>query len=106
MKTRPPQLKYTVVIQWSEEDHCYIASLPEWANRAIASASGKTYEEAARNACEVLELLMEDEFGKPVDAPRPRLFRYSGAGVTSRSPGAAAKPLRSRASTKPARQTV
>ena len=78
-EVQPP--RYTVIIQWSDEDKCYVASLPEWKPHAYASAHGETYEEAAKNAQEILELLMEDEFGKPVNAPPPHLFRYPGADV-------------------------
>ena len=73
------QPRYTVVIQWSDEDQCYVVSLPEWG--PYAKTHGDTYEEAARNAQEVLELLMEDENGRPVDLPAPKLFHYPGAGV-------------------------
>jgi len=70
--------RYTVVIQWSDEDHCYVVSLPEWGG---PKTHGETYEEAARNAREVLELLMEDENGQSVNLPPPHLFHYPGAGV-------------------------
>jgi predicted RNase H-like HicB family nuclease len=73
--------RYTVIIQWSEEDQRYVASLPEWAPHAYTGASGVTYEEAAKNAREVLELLMEDENGKPVDLPPEKHFHYPGADV-------------------------
>ena len=81
MANRNPTPRYTVIIQWSDDDQCYVASLPEWREHAIASGHGDTYEEAAKNAREVLELLLEDEFGKPVNAPAPRLFHYPGADV-------------------------
>lgn len=74
----PP--RYAVVIQWSDEDQLYIASLPEWG--PYVHAHGSSYEEAAKSACEVLELLLEDEYGKPVNAPSPHLFRYPGAGLS------------------------
>ena len=74
--------RYTVIIQWSSEDNCYVASLPEWAPRAIAGAHGATYEEAAKNAQEVLELLMQEEDGvRPANPPPEKLFRYPGADV-------------------------
>lgn len=73
--------RYTVVIQWSDEDQCYVVSLPEWG--PYAKTHGDTYEEAARNAREVLELLMEDEDGKPVDLPAAKLFHYPGADVVN-----------------------
>jgi predicted RNase H-like HicB family nuclease/predicted RNA binding protein YcfA (HicA-like mRNA interferase family) len=67
------QPRYTVIIQWSDEDQAYVVSLPEWG--AGAKTHGATYEEAARNAEEVLELLMRDDPG----APEPQLFRFPGA---------------------------
>jgi predicted RNase H-like HicB family nuclease len=62
------RFKYSVLIQWSEEDQKYIASLPEWG--PYAHTHGTSYEEAARNAEEVLELLLEGE----TNPPAPALF--------------------------------
>jgi predicted RNase H-like HicB family nuclease len=75
--------KYTVIIQWSDEDQCYVASLPEWG--PYCKAYGKSYEETAKEAQEILELLMEDETGvlpfPPPAKPQPKLFHYPGADV-------------------------
>src|SRR5665213_692398 len=73
--------KYTVIIQWSEEDQVYVVSLPEWGTGC--KTHGSTYEEAAKNAHEVLELLM-DNHGEPLrdQFPSPKLFHYPGADVT------------------------
>jgi predicted RNase H-like HicB family nuclease len=71
--------KYSVVIQWSEEDQCYIATLPEWGNK---HTHGATYMEAAQNAEEVLELLMDGE----ESLPEPHLFVYP------EEPGAVEEP--------------
>lgn len=49
------KLNYSIVIQWSDEDKCYIASLPEWGE--YCHTHGNTYEETLQNALEVLELL-------------------------------------------------
>lgn len=65
---------YTVIIQWSDEDQCYVVSLPEWGSGA--KTHGATYEQAARNAHDVLEMLMEDDGTKH---PDPQLFSYPGA---------------------------
>jgi predicted RNase H-like HicB family nuclease len=60
---------YSVIIQWSDEDSLYVASLPEFG--PYARTHGATYEEAARQAQEALELLMEtfQVEGRPL--PRP-----------------------------------
>ena len=63
-------IKYSVVIQWSEEDQLYVVSLPEWGPGA--HTHGKTYVEAARNAQEALELLMDGE----ESLPAPDLFVF------------------------------
>lgn len=57
---------YSILIQWSEEDQSYVASLPEFGSYALTH--GATYEEALRNAREVLDLLIEDT--SPLPSPR------------------------------------
>lgn len=61
-------MKYTIVIQWSDEDECYVVSLPEFTNVYQPCTHGNTHEEALRNAQEVLELLIEShiEEGEPL----------------------------------------
>ena len=63
---------YTIIIQWSDEDQCFVVSLPEWGE--LCHTHGDTYEEALKNAQEVLELLVESslEDGKPL--PEPQTF--------------------------------
>ncbi len=64
---------YTIIIQWSNEDNCFVVSLPEWGE--FCHTHGDTYEEALKNAREVLELLIESslEEGKPL--PQAQNFR-------------------------------
>jgi antitoxin HicB len=93
MATQQKLPRYTVVIQWSDADECFIASLPEWAPHAITHAAGDTYEEAARNAGEILELLMKDDAGKPAALPPEKHFQYPGTDVV---PLPAEEPIRSR----------
>ena len=50
--------KYSVVIQWSDEDGKYLVSLPEFG--PYAHTHGDSYKEALKNGREVLELLIED----------------------------------------------
>ena len=77
-KTKHP--RYTVVIQWSDEDQCYVVSLPEWG--PYCKTHGDTYEEAAKNAQEVLELLLDRQPNEP-PIPAPKLFQYPGANVVN-----------------------
>ena len=59
-------LQYEMVITWSNEDSCYLVHLPDFPEQRYRT-HGDTYEEAARNGQEVLELLLEDD-----GLPRPK----------------------------------
>jgi antitoxin HicB len=62
--------QYTIIIQWSKEDNCYVVSLPEWGE--YCHTHGDTYEEALKNAQEVIEMLIESylEDGEPLPEPQ------------------------------------
>ena len=69
------QPRYSLVIQWSDEDQAYIVSFPEWeAHGLIGHTHGDTYEEAVRKGQEVLHLLMERERAEGEPLPSPRTF--------------------------------
>lgn len=65
------KLRYSIFIQWSNEDQKYIASLPEFG--PYAHTHGDSYEEVTQNAQNVLELLIEThpEQGKLLLHPAP-----------------------------------
>ncbi len=69
------KINYTIIIQWSEEDNCYVVSLPEWGE--FCHTHGDTYEEALKNAQEVLELLIESALEDNETLPKPNLFDQS-----------------------------
>ncbi|HEY9704362.1 MAG TPA: type II toxin-antitoxin system HicB family antitoxin, partial [Allocoleopsis sp.] len=48
---------YTIIIQWSEIDQCFVVSFPEWGE--FCHTHGDTYQEALKNAQEVLEMLID-----------------------------------------------
>ncbi len=60
---------YTIVIQWSDEDNCYVVSLPEWGE--FCHTHGETQEEALKNAQEVLELLVDSALKDNEPLPKP-----------------------------------
>lgn len=67
--------QYSMIIQWSEQDRCYVVFLPDFAQDVMQPCTdGATYEEAAKHGQEVIESLIElfQEEGKPL--PQPRLF--------------------------------
>ena len=59
-----------MVIVWSDEDECYLVHLPDFPEQKFRT-HGETYEEAAKNGQEILELLLEDD--QPLPKPLPFL---------------------------------
>ncbi|EAZ93040.1 type II toxin-antitoxin system HicB family antitoxin [Crocosphaera chwakensis] len=51
--------KYTMIIQWSEEDNCYVVGFSDFPGQQWRT-HGNSYTEAVSNGVEVLELLIED----------------------------------------------
>jgi antitoxin HicB len=70
-------MKYTIVIQWSDEDKCYVVSLPEFINVYQPCTHGDTYEEAVKNAQEVLEMLVESSLENGETLPEPQTIGKS-----------------------------
>ncbi len=47
--------RYSLIIQWSEEDQLYLVTIPEFSDIAMQPCTyGKTYEEAIANAQEAI----------------------------------------------------
>jgi len=68
--------RYSMVIQWSDEDGAYVVSFPEFPS---AHTHGASYEEAARNGQEVLELLSGSYAEARRSLPEPASFQYAAA---------------------------
>ncbi len=66
-------LRYEVIIYWSDEDEAFIAEVPELPGCA---ADGKTYEEALANVQVIIDEWIETakELGRPIPAPRGKLM--------------------------------
>ncbi len=64
--------KYSMLIEWSEEDGVFVVSLPEWG--PYARTHGTTYEEAAAAGREVLDMLIENRKAEGGSLPKPRLL--------------------------------
>jgi antitoxin HicB len=69
------KIKYTIIIQWSEEDKCFVVSLPEWGE--FCHTHGDTYKEAFKNTQEVLEMLVESSLENGESLPKPMTFGQS-----------------------------
>jgi predicted RNase H-like HicB family nuclease len=67
------KFRYEILIYWSDEDHAYIAEVPELPGCA---ADGSTYKQALANAEAVIKEWVETarELGRPVPEPRGRLL--------------------------------
>jgi predicted RNase H-like HicB family nuclease len=61
--------KYEVIIYWSEEDHAYIAEVPELPG---CMADGPTYEEALRNVRVVIDEWIETAKELGIEIPMPK----------------------------------
>ena len=66
-------IRYEVIIYWSEDDHAFIAEVPELPGCA---ADGQTYQEALANAEIVIKEWIETaaELGRPIPEPKGRLM--------------------------------
>ena len=82
--------RYSLYIRWSDADQCFIAWTPEFGNYSMTH--GDTYEEAARNGREVMEMVIEEiESGNWV-GPVPQPHKYGG-GHSVTPPDYEGKPL-------------
>ena len=79
------QLKYQMIIQWSNEDNCFLVALPDFpgqywrthkdtsgeSNSPAWDVRGDTYEEAVANGKEALEyqIFSYEQDGEPLPEP-------------------------------------
>ncbi len=66
------ELRYEIILYWSDEDHAFIAEVPELPGCA---ADGPTYREALENAQTVIQEWIETarELGRDIPPPKGRL---------------------------------
>jgi predicted RNase H-like HicB family nuclease len=95
--------RYSMMINWSEEDRVYVVCLPEFG--AGAKTHGRTYTEAARRGQELIETLtgIAEEDGTPL--PPPLVFdsetNFAPNPFKSRSLTAELRPRRPYAEIRP-----
>jgi antitoxin HicB len=69
------QLRYSMVIQWSEDDQAYLVTLPEWEGRVLNPVThGQTYLEAIRRGEEALAALVTSAQQHHEPLPEPRVI--------------------------------
>lgn len=62
---------YSLLIQWDAEDNIYVVTVPELPG---CRTHGKTYDEAIKNALEVIELWLETAKDLGWSIPRPQVL--------------------------------
>ena len=70
--------RYSMVIQWSDQDQSFLVSLPEFGD---CKTHGNTYEEAAKHGQEVLEILIESAQQDGEELPEPRKYHKPTLGT-------------------------
>ena len=66
------KLKYQMVIQWSDEDNCFLVAFPDFPG-SYWRTHGDTYDEAFANAKEALESLILAYESTGEDLPIPKV---------------------------------
>ncbi len=69
--------KYSMVIEWSEEDQCYVVSLPEFTQTMQPVTDGQTYEEAAKQGQEALDSLIDFYQAEGWPLPQPQTLQLA-----------------------------
>ncbi|HEX8598837.1 MAG TPA: type II toxin-antitoxin system HicB family antitoxin [Chloroflexia bacterium] len=66
-----PYTRYSMIIEWSNEDDAYIVTVPELPG---CVTHGNTYEEAVRQGQDAIESWIDvaQELGRPVPPPKVR----------------------------------
>ncbi|MBE9044466.1 type II toxin-antitoxin system HicB family antitoxin [Pleurocapsales cyanobacterium LEGE 10410] len=66
-------LNYSMVIQWSKKDNCFVVTLPEWGE--LCQTYGDTYEQALKNGKEVLQLMINSSLAEGESLPEINTFK-------------------------------
>jgi antitoxin HicB len=72
MTSLHPALHYSMIVQWSVEDACFVTTLPEFNH---ARTHGETYQQAVEMGVELIEsfLIWYEQDGKIL--PKPVLYQ-------------------------------
>jgi len=66
-------LNYSMVIQWSKNDGCFVVTLPEWGEQC--QTYGDSYEQALKNGKEVLQLMVSSSLEEEGSLPKVDTFK-------------------------------
>ncbi|MGH2486732.1 MAG: type II toxin-antitoxin system HicB family antitoxin [Ktedonobacterales bacterium] len=80
MRTTTTPSHYSMLIEWSDEDHAYVVSFPEWeAVGLIGHTHGDTYAEAVQQGEEMLRFLIASAQADGDTMPEARRFAASAS---------------------------
>jgi antitoxin HicB len=67
--------RYSLLIQWSEEDQLYLVTIPEFAELVMQPCTaGKSYEEAVQKSQEAIESYLEYCKSEGITPPQPEIL--------------------------------
>lgn len=70
--------RYSMIVQWSDEDQLYLVTIPEFADRVVMPCThGTTRETAIRNAEEVIEMYLEAWQAEGESIPEPSTLQIA-----------------------------
>jgi predicted RNase H-like HicB family nuclease len=70
--------RYTVIVQWSDEDRMFLVTVPDFADRVIMPcARGETREEAICNGEEVIAMYLEAWETENEFIPQPTMMQIA-----------------------------
>jgi len=64
---------YSIVIQWSKKDGCFVVTLPEWGEQC--QTYGDSYEQALKNGKEVLQQMVTSSIEEGESLPQTDTFK-------------------------------
>ncbi len=70
--------RYSMVVQWSDEDQLFLVTIPEFSERVLMPCThGKTREEAIHNGEDVIEMYLEAWHVEGETIPEPRTLQVA-----------------------------
>ncbi|MBD2506153.1 MULTISPECIES: type II toxin-antitoxin system HicB family antitoxin [unclassified Nostoc] len=70
--------RYSMILQWSDEDQLFLVTIPEFGDRVIMPCThGKTREEAIHNGEEVIEMYLEAWEVEGESIPQPSTLQIA-----------------------------
>ncbi len=70
--------RYSMIIQWSDEDQLFLVTIPEFSDRVIMPCThGKTREDAIRSGEEVIEMYLEAWQAEGKSIPEPSTLQIA-----------------------------